>query len=150
MRRRNREEESVRGGARVLCGGHRRGAFVEPTVLVDIPEDCPAATEELFGPVAAVWVAADEEAMIARAHEPIYGLAASVWTTTERGGQIAKRLACGAVSINQLSASDPRLPFGGIKASGWGRELGREGALAFVNVKTVRWTSSSREGADDA
>jgi succinate-semialdehyde dehydrogenase/glutarate-semialdehyde dehydrogenase len=88
--------------------------------------------------------------MIARANATAFGLAASVWTHETRGLAFADRLECGAVAINQLSASDARLPFGGVKDSGMGRELGREGALAFVNVKTLRWTREDTREESDA
>jgi len=143
-------DESVRLGARVVCGGRRRGAFMEPTVLMDVPDGSPAAEEELFGPVVSVWVEEDDDAMIARANATTFGLAASVWTQEARGLAFADRLECGAVAINQLSASDARLPFGGVKDSGMGRELGREGALAFVNVKTLRWTRDDTREESDA
>ncbi|HUE77420.1 MAG TPA: NAD-dependent succinate-semialdehyde dehydrogenase [Longimicrobiales bacterium] len=134
-------ERSVEAGARVLTGGsapERPGWFYEATVLADVPEDAPAAVEETFGPVAALFVVPDLESAIARANATRFGLGASAWTRDagERDALVAG-LESGAVFINRMVASDPRLPFGGIKRSGYGRELGRYGMLEFVNIKTV-------------
>ncbi len=132
---------SVAAGARITTGGTRNGNFYAPTVLVDVPLDCPAATEELFGPVAAVFRVPDEDAAVDLANRTAYGLAASIWTAEPaRGLALASRLRAGGVFVNRIPISDPRTPFGGIKASGYGRELGRAGIMEFVNLKTVRWT----------
>ena len=134
-------ESSVEQGATLELGGEpldREGAFYPPTVLTDVPSDAPAATEETFGPAAAVFEVPDEEAAIELANDTEYGLGASVWTADlERGERVARRLEAGAAFVNELVKSDPRLPFGGIKNSGYGRELGRPGVREFVNRKTV-------------
>jgi succinate-semialdehyde dehydrogenase/glutarate-semialdehyde dehydrogenase len=133
---------SLDAGARLLLGGHAiegPGNFYAPTVLTDIPPGSPAYAEELFGPVASVFRVRDADEAITLANATRFGLAASVWTRDEEEGQrIATALECGSVFVNNLVASDPRFPFGGVKASGYGRELGVWGLREFVNVKTVR------------
>jgi len=133
---------SVEAGARVLLGGEipdRPGAWYPPTILVDAPLDSPAFREELFGPVAAIFRARDESHAIELANDSTFGLGAAVFTAdTARGRRIAElELDAGSCFVNTFVKSDPRLPFGGIKESGYGRELGRHGIRAFVNVKTV-------------
>jgi succinate-semialdehyde dehydrogenase / glutarate-semialdehyde dehydrogenase len=132
---------TVEMGATILCGGtvpQRTGFFYPPTVLVNIPEHSPAFREELFGPVAAVFRVEDEEDMVSLANCTEYGLGASLWTShPTRAAQWIPRLAAGAVFVNGLVKSDARLPFGGTKASGFGRELARDGMMEFVNRKTV-------------
>ena len=132
---------SVDAGATVLTGGEpldREGAYYPPTVLTEVPEECPADTEELFGPVAAVYEAADEDAAVERANDTEFGLGASVWTEDrDRGERLARRIDAGCVYVNQLTKSDPRVPFGGVKESGYGRELSEAGMKEFVNRKTV-------------
>lgn len=134
-------ERSVAAGARALCGARRpedKGFFYPPTVLVEVPEESPAATEELFGPVAALIPFDDDEEALRLANGTRYGLGASVWTAdVARARTMAAALDAGNVFINGLVKSDPRLPFGGVKDSGFGRELSREGILEFVNAKTV-------------
>jgi len=134
-------ETSVDAGATVETGGgplDREGAFYEPTVLTDVPEGCPADTEELFGPVAAVWAVEDEDAAVAKANDTQFGLGASVWTADRaRGERVARRIDAGCVYVNQLVKSDPRVPFGGVEESGYGRELSGAGIREFVNRKTV-------------
>ena len=131
---------SVDAGATVECGGEpldREGHFYPPTVLTDVPADCPARAEELFGPVASVVEVDDETEAIERANDTPYGLSASVWTTDrERGRQVAESIDAGAAYINKMSTSDPRLPFGGIKESGYGTELSKHGIREFTNAKT--------------
>ena len=134
--------ESVDRGARVLCGGRRErpdSAFFPATVLTDIPRDSPAYRDELFGPVACVFVARDTDDAIRIANDTRFGLGASAWTT-DAGEQerFARELDAGSVFVNDMVASDPRFPFGGVKASGYGRELSDVGLREFTNVKTVR------------
>ena len=134
-------DESVRAGARVLVGGRRRagpGYFYEPTVLAGALDGMPVLAEETFGPVAAVRRVADAEEAVAIANGSDYGLGASVWTgDVARGEAIARTIESGAVFVNGMVASDPRLPFGGMKRSGWGRELGPYGIREFTNVQTI-------------
>jgi len=133
--------ETVDAGATVLTGGEpldRDGAFYPPTVLTDVPRDTPAACEELFGPVAAVFTVDSEEEAIELANDTRFGLGASIWTENrKRGKAVARDIEAGCVYVNQLVKSDPRVPFGGIKDSGYGRELAGEGIREFVNKKTV-------------
>ncbi len=132
---------SVQMGARVLTGGHRLsrpGFFYEPTLLVDIPPESPAYREELFGPVAAVFRARDMEEALRIANDTDFGLGASAWTNDPRERELfIERIESGLAFINGMVASDPRMPFGGIKKSGYGRELGVHGIREFVNIKTV-------------
>jgi succinate-semialdehyde dehydrogenase/glutarate-semialdehyde dehydrogenase len=134
-------EASVREGARVLVGGHRRagpGYFYEPTVLVGVRDGMAALAEEMFGPVAAVRRVADGEDAVSIANGPDYGLGASIWTCDVASGEeMARTIESGAVFVNGMVASDPRLPFGGVKRSGWGRELGPFGIREFTNVQTI-------------
>jgi len=134
-------QESVKRGARLLLGGKVApgpGAFYPPTLLVAVEPGMPAFDQETFGPVAAVVVAKDEADAIRLANASRYGLGASVWTADrERGERIARELEVGSVFVNGLVKSDPRLPFGGVKRSGYGRELSEYGLREFVNVKTV-------------
>jgi succinate-semialdehyde dehydrogenase/glutarate-semialdehyde dehydrogenase len=134
--------QSVAAGARVVLGGEipdGPGAFYPPTVLVDVAPGMPAYEEELFGPVAAVIRVGSEEEAIRVANNTRFGLGAAVFTRdVARGRQIAAdRIDAGTCVVNTFVASDPRLPFGGIKASGFGRELADLGIRAFVNEKTV-------------
>ncbi|WP_410767302.1 NAD-dependent succinate-semialdehyde dehydrogenase [Haloferax sp. DFSO60] len=134
-------EASVEAGARVVTGGEpldRQGAYYPPTILADIPEGCPADSEETFGPVAAVYEVPDETAAVAKANDTEFGLGASIWTEDrERGERLARQIDAGNVYVNQLVKSDPRVPFGGVKESGYGRELSNAGIMEFVNRKTV-------------
>jgi len=134
-------EDARRAGARVLCGGKpmdRAGFFYEPTVLVDLPHEAAVAQEEFFGPVAMVFTFRDEEDAIRLANATEYGLGAAVWSgDAARAERVASRLEAGAVFINDFVRSDPRAPFGGVKASGFGRELGALGARELTNAKLV-------------
>ena len=134
-------QASVADGATVLTGGEqfdRVGAFYPPTVLTDVPSGCPADTEETFGPVATVYEVADAEEAITVANDTRFGLGASLWTADrERGQRLAREVSAGCVYINEMTKSDPRVPFGGIKDAGYGRELSEMGIKEFVNKKTV-------------
>ncbi len=134
-------EESVQKGARIVTGGSRLsrpGYFYPPTILTNVRPGMPAYDEELFGPVAAIIVGRDEDDMVRIANDTRYGLGASVWTQDiEKAERIAGRIEAGCVAINSMVKSDPRLPFGGIKSSGYGRELAGYGIREFVNIKTV-------------
>jgi succinate-semialdehyde dehydrogenase/glutarate-semialdehyde dehydrogenase len=135
-------KRSVAAGARVLTGGRPLpgpGNFYEPTVLAGVTADAPAYHEELFGPVATVLRARDLDHAVALANDSGFGLGASAWTTDRaEARQLADRLEAGVVFINEMVASDPRFPFGGVKRSGYGRELGLYGLREFVNIKMVR------------
>ena len=134
-------EESVARGAQLVLGGRLpkgRGAFYPPTVLVAVEPGMPAFDEETFGPVAAVVRARDEADALRIANASPYGLGASVWTAdAARGERLAQDVEAGSVFVNGIVKSDPRLPFGGVKRSGYGRELSEYGLREFVNVKTV-------------
>jgi succinate-semialdehyde dehydrogenase/glutarate-semialdehyde dehydrogenase len=140
--------KSVEAGARVLTGGRRlerQGYYYAPTVLTDIPEDSPAYREELFGPVAVLFRARDIREAIRIANDTDFGLGSSAWTNDERErAQFIDELEAGSVFINGMVASDPRLPFGGIKHSGYGRELNAHGIREFLNIKTV-WIKDEAE-----
>jgi acyl-CoA reductase-like NAD-dependent aldehyde dehydrogenase len=131
----------VQRGAQLLLGGNPAdgpGFFYPPTVLAAVDQGMPAFDEEVFGPVAAVIRVKDEAQAINAANASRYGLGASVWTQDRaRGERIARELEVGSVFVNGLVKSDPRLPFGGVKRSGYGRELSEYGLKEFVNVKTV-------------
>jgi succinate-semialdehyde dehydrogenase/glutarate-semialdehyde dehydrogenase len=135
-------ERSVAAGARAALGGRPRagaGWYYEPTALVDVPTDAPAFREETFGPLAAIVRARDVEHALALANESRFGLGAAAWTRDDDEiEQFARGLDAGSVFINGMVASDPRFPFGGVKKSGYGRELSEFGLREFVNVKTVR------------
>jgi len=133
--------QSVEKGASILTGGIRcagRGYFFEPTVLTGVQPDMPAGCEEVFGPVAAMIRARDKEHAIQLANRTPYGLGSNLWTEDiENAKQLARGIEAGQVFINGMVASDPRLPFGGIKRSGYGRELSELGLREFVNIQTV-------------
>ena len=142
--------KSVAAGARLLTGGKKidrdGGFYYAPTVLADIPGDAPAAHDELFGPVASVFKAKDLADAIRIANNTSFGLGASAWTRddAERDRFVAD-VESGLLFINGMVASDPRLPFGGVKNSGFGRELGEFGIREFVNIKSVRVMTGEQE-----
>ena len=140
-------ERSVKAGAVLLAGGKPLdgpGFFYPPTVLDHVRPDMAAACEETFGPAAAIIRVKDAEEAITRANAIEFGLGAALWTSDiARGKRLARRIEAGAVFINGMTASDPRLPFGGIKKSGYGRELGVYGIREFVNIKTV-WVGPAK------
>ncbi|NHN42021.1 NAD-dependent succinate-semialdehyde dehydrogenase [Halorubellus sp. JP-L1] len=140
-------QRSVRDGATVECGGEPMegdGYFYPPTVLTDVPPDAAAACEETFGPVAAVFRVDSERDAIDLANDSTLGLGASIWTEDlERGERVAREIEAGCTFVNELTKSDPRVPFGGIKDSGYGRELARHGITEFVNEKTV-WVQDAQ------
>ena len=135
-------QDSVAAGAKVLTGGHpmpdRGPAWFMPTVVIDVNLEMPVMAEETFGPVAAVIAfETDDEAVRIANHTP-YGLGASVWSgNATRALDVGRRIKSGALFINATTASDPRLPFGGVKQSGYGRELGEAGATEFTNIRTI-------------
>jgi succinate-semialdehyde dehydrogenase/glutarate-semialdehyde dehydrogenase len=133
--------ESIAAGALAPCGGdvpEGPGFFYPPTVLIGAPPGSPAAEEELFGPVAVLLPFDGDEDAVRLANATRYGLGASLWTRDgARALRLAEEIEAGSVFVNGMVKSDPRLPFGGVKDSGFGRELAREGLLAFVNLKTV-------------
>jgi succinate-semialdehyde dehydrogenase/glutarate-semialdehyde dehydrogenase len=141
---------SVAQGAKLLTGGQRpklagdlaRGNFFEPTVLADIPKDAPASCDETFGPVASLFRVANIDQAIELANSTTFGLGSSAWTNdADERERLINELEAGSVFINGMVASDPRLPFGGVKHSGYGRELSYFGIREFVNIKTV-WIKS--------
>ena len=133
--------KSVEKGARIELGGNKPkegSAEFDPTILTDIPEDAPAFSEELFGPVASIYKVKNIEEAIRLANATEFGLGGSLWTKDpKKGAEIAMKIETGAVFLNSMVASNPWLPFGGIKKSGYGRELSRQGILEFVNAKTI-------------
>ncbi len=134
-------QQSVQQGAKVLIGGKPltgKGYFYEPTILTNVTPEMPVFTDETFGPAAAVIRARDAEHAIELANNSKFGLSSNLWTRNiDRARQLAARIEAGGVFINGMTASDPRLPFGGIKRSGYGRELSSFGIQEFVNIQTV-------------
>lgn len=132
---------SVDAGAKIHLGGDKPtqdSALFSPTILIDIPKESPAYSEELFGPVASIFKVKNEAEAITLANDTAFGLGASIWTTNQaKAEKLALQIESGAVFINAMVASHPHLPFGGIKNSGYGRELSRYGILEFVNSKTI-------------
>jgi acyl-CoA reductase-like NAD-dependent aldehyde dehydrogenase len=133
--------DSVAMGAKILCGGHRvpgNGYFFEPTVLAETKPNMPVLKEEVFGPVAAVVVVKNEKDAIKMANKSKLGLGGSVWSKdTDHAERVARQLQTGMVAVNAVLRSDPRIPFGGVKESGIGRELSRYGLLEFTNAKAI-------------
>jgi len=134
-------EESVNKGAEILTGGARvgdKGCYLEPTILVNVTKEVPSYHEEIFGPVASIIKVSSDEEALAVANDTRFGLGASLYTQDmDRAKRLIPQIESGCVYVNQLVKSDPRLPFGGIKKSGVGRELSVEGSRAFTNTKTV-------------
>jgi succinate-semialdehyde dehydrogenase/glutarate-semialdehyde dehydrogenase len=139
-------EGAVSHGAKLVMGGKRidrAGSYMQPTILTDIKPENPAFREEFFGPVALFFRVKDEEATIALANDSDFGLGGSVFTKdVARGKRLASRIDTGMMFINSISWSDAELPFGGIKDSGYGRELGDMGIQQFVNKKLVRYVAA--------
>jgi len=135
-------QDSVKMGAKVEVGGHRidrKGYFYEPTILTNVTLQMPVMKEEVFGPAAPIIVVKDATEAVEVANNSEFGLGATVWTQDlQTGEKLAREIQSGVVTINNTVASDPRVPFGGVKKSGIGRELGRYGLLEFLNIKTVR------------
>jgi succinate-semialdehyde dehydrogenase/glutarate-semialdehyde dehydrogenase len=135
-------------GAHLATGGHipaGPGWYYPPTVLTGVQPHMTAGSQELFGPVAAVMEATDAEDAVRQANASSFGLGGNIWTRdVERGKQLARRIESGAVFVNGMTASDARLPFGGVKESGYGRELSTFGLREFTNVQTT-WVGPSIE-----
>jgi succinate-semialdehyde dehydrogenase/glutarate-semialdehyde dehydrogenase len=132
---------SVAAGARLVTGGRRpdrAGCYFEPTILADVRKGMPVYSQETFGPVVSLITARDEEEAIRIANDSDFGLGGCVWTRDlTRGERVARKIETGAMFVNGMTKSDPRLPFGGIKKSGYGRELASYGIKEFVNIKTI-------------
>jgi succinate-semialdehyde dehydrogenase/glutarate-semialdehyde dehydrogenase len=137
---------AVAHGAKLVMGGKRidrPGSFMQPTILTDVKPENPAFRDEFFGPVAMFFRVKDEDAAIALANDSDFGLGGSVFTNDlARGKRVASRVDTGMMFINSISWSDAELPFGGIKNSGYGRELGDMGIQEFVNKKLVRYVAA--------
>ena len=134
-------EDALSHGAQLLTGGDAvdgAGFFYKPTVLSAITPQMRAYEEELFGPVASLFRVPDEAQAVQLANDSEFGLGGSVWTQDrDRGVAVARQLDCGCAFVNELVKSDPRVPFGGVKSSGYGRELSHHGIREFVNIKTI-------------
>jgi succinate-semialdehyde dehydrogenase / glutarate-semialdehyde dehydrogenase len=133
-------EKSIKMGAKCILGGQleQSGCFYQPTILTNVTPEMPVFKEETFGPVAAVIIVKDENETIEVANNSLFGLGAAIWTNDiKKGEKLARKIEAGAVFINGLVKSDPRLPFGGIKNSGYGRELSDYGIKEFCNLKTI-------------
>ena len=145
--------KSVEAGARVLTGGKPMdgpGNFYPPTVVTDIPEESPAYREEIFGPVASLFRARDMDDAIRIANDTSFGLGSSAWTNVEQEQErFVNEIEAGMVYVNRMTESTPEIPFGGVKNSGYGRELSHYGIQEFTNIKTV-WIDESAEGASTA
>ena len=136
-------KDSVKEGAEILTGGEQiesKGYFYKPTILKNVSTNMRVAQEEVFGPAAAVMVAEDEMEAVRLANDSQYGLGASIWTQDlDKAENLSRKIRSGIVTVNNVVISDPRVPFGGVKKSGFGRELSRYGMLEFVNIKSVRF-----------
>ena len=136
-------KDSVKEGAEILTGGEQigsKGYFYKPTILKNVSTNMRVAQEEVFGPAAAVMVAEDEMEAVRLANDSQYGLGASIWTEDlDKAENLSRKIRSGIVTVNNVVISDPRVPFGGVKKSGFGRELSRYGMLEFVNIKSIRF-----------
>ena len=136
-------KDSVKEGAEILTGGEQiesKGYFYKPTILKNVSTNMRVAQEEVFGPAAAVMVAEDEMEAVRLANDSQYGLGASIWTQDlDKAENLSRKIRTGIVTVNNFVISDPRVPFGGVKKSGFGRELSRYGMLEFVNIKSIRF-----------
>ena len=136
-------EDAKEKGAEILLGGSKiegKGYFYQPTILTNVKPNMRIAREETFGPVAPITVVENESEAIRLANDIEFGLGASIWTKDlEKADKMSRRIESGIVSVNNVVLSDPRIPFGGVKHSGFGRELSRYGMLEFVNIKAVRF-----------
>jgi acyl-CoA reductase-like NAD-dependent aldehyde dehydrogenase len=136
-------KDSVKEGAEILTGGEQigsKGYFYKPTILKNISQNIRVAQEEVFGPVASIFVADTEIESVRIANDSQYGLGASIWAEDlDRAEKLSRMVHSGIVTVNNVVFSDPRVPFGGVKNSGFGRELSRFGMMEFVNVKSVRF-----------
>jgi acyl-CoA reductase-like NAD-dependent aldehyde dehydrogenase len=136
-------KRSIKEGAKLLTGGKRiesQGYFYMPTILTNVTPAMEVAQEEVFGPIAPIIVADDEKEAINIANDSKFGLGASIWTQNlEKAEELSSVIESGMVTVNNVVISDPRVPFGGIKNSGFGRELSRHGMLEFVNIKSIRF-----------
>jgi acyl-CoA reductase-like NAD-dependent aldehyde dehydrogenase len=134
-------DDAKHRGGKILTGGkliNREGFFYEPTIISNVNHDMEVVKEEVFGPAAPIIVVNNELEAISEANNSEFGLGASIWTNNiERGVRLARQVETGIVSVNEMVRSDPRLPFGGIKKSGIGRELSEFGIKEFVNIKSV-------------
>ncbi|HKX81259.1 MAG TPA: aldehyde dehydrogenase family protein, partial [Nitrososphaera sp.] len=134
-------DDAKHKGARILTGGNavnRDGFFYEPTIISEVNHDMEVVKEEVFGPAAPIIIVENEQQAMVEANNSEFGLGASIWTNDiERGIQLARQVESGIVSVNEMVKSDPRLPFGGIKKSGIGRELSEFGIKEFVNIKSI-------------
>jgi acyl-CoA reductase-like NAD-dependent aldehyde dehydrogenase len=134
---------TIKSGAELLTGGERingKGYFFKPTIFKSVSPEMEIAQEEVFGPVAPIIIANDEKQALEIANDSKFGLGASIWTQDlEKAERLSSMVESGIVTVNNVVVSDPRVPFGGIKNSGFGRELSRYGMLEFVNIKSVRF-----------
>ena len=131
-------KDTISKGALLKIGGDVDGCNFQPSLLLNVNPSMETFNEEAFGPLASVIVAGNEDHAVDLANQSVYGLGGSIWTKDiTKGIALAKKINSGGIFINSLVKSDPRLPFGGIKRSGYGRELGRNGILEFVNTKTI-------------
>ena len=136
-------KDSVKDGAEILTGGEQlgsKGYFYKPTILKNVSTNMRIAQEEVFGPAAPIMIADDEIEAVKLANDSQYGLGASIWTQDlDKADKLSRMVRSGMVTVNNVVVSDPRVPFGGVKKSGFGRELSRHGMLEFVDIKSVRF-----------